>query len=76
MSTPAPMTRRKSVTMVALPSPAGPRRGRPPTTLFVNVRVRASTRVGLTRLKRKLGLSSQGAVLDQLVAEKLARAKR
>ncbi len=52
-------------------SVAAPRSGRPPTMVFINVRVHASTRKGLTALKARLGAASQGEVLDRLVASAL-----
>ena len=50
---------------------ATPRQGRPPMTVFINVRVRATTRNGLNRLKRRLGVGGQGEVLDHLVGAAL-----
>lgn len=49
------------------------RMGRPSAMVVINVRVRLTTRKGLSQLKRRLGLASQGAVLDQLVAAELRR---
>lgn len=48
-------------------------RGRPPAEVFINVRVRMTTRDGLNKLKRRLGLAAQGDVLDKLVAAELRR---
>ena len=47
------------------------RRGRPPAMVFINVRVRASTRKGLAALKARFGAASQGEVLDRLVSSAL-----
>jgi hypothetical protein len=41
----------------------------------LNVAVKATTRAGLAKLKLRLGLTNQGAVLDKLVRDGLAATK-
>lgn len=72
-----PRTRRSSDKSAASAKrSAAPRHGRPPVTVFINVRVRATTRKGLTRLKRRLDLAGQGEVLDHLVAAAMRRSAK
>ena len=44
-----------------------PQRGRPPVMCAINVKIRASSRDELNRLKKKLGLSSQADVIEALL---------
>jgi len=66
----------------ALPKPASKptgvpaRRGRPPRRVYINVLVKATTREGLTRLKALNELSSQGEVIDELVASAISQRSR
>ncbi len=52
------------------------RRGRPPRKVYINVLVKATTRDALSKIKAAGEFSSQGEVIDALVAQALAQRTR
>jgi hypothetical protein len=56
---------------MAIKKPA--KRGRPFKRVFINVSVLAKTRDALSELKKVTGLSTQGEVLDYMVADIMRR---
>jgi hypothetical protein len=63
----------RSSRVAAAQSRVSAKRGRPPRMVFINVKVRASTREGLNTLVKSCGATGQGEVLDLLVAKALGR---